>query len=87
MGEPRIPDISASPAMWDASGELEIKIDYSGGTNPIYVAWAIPGTATSVAKWKIIKLTWDGNDNPTALQHANDAPGFNYEYDERATYF
>lgn len=87
MTGPKIPDISAVGANWDPYGELEIRLDYSAGTNPIYVGWAVPGTASSVSLWKIIKLTWDGNDNPTRLQHASDAPGFIYEWDERATYF
>jgi len=87
MPEPKIPDISVAPAMWDASGELEIRIDYSGGTNPIYVGWAIPGSLAGSTVWKIIKLTWDGNDNPTRVQHASDAPSYSYEWDERATYF
>lgn len=38
-------------------------LDYDSGTNPIYIGYATSGTATSSAKWKIIKLTYDVNDN------------------------
>jgi hypothetical protein len=51
-------------------------IDYVGGTNPIYVGTAPTGTATSFGtdndaskpNWLIKKITWDGNNNPTAVQ-------------------
>lgn len=87
MAEPRTPDISSVSAVWDAAGELEIRVDYDGGTNPIYVGWAIPGSTTAEAAWKIIKLTFDGNDNPTRIEHASDAPGFSYVWDDRASLF
>ncbi len=42
---------------------LKTQIDYVGGTNPIYIGTAKPGTAVSAAGWQIKKLTYDGNDN------------------------
>lgn len=51
----------------------QLQVDYSGGTNPIYVGYAPKGLATStgtnnVSGWLIQKFTYDGNNNPTARQ-------------------
>ena len=43
-------------------------IDYDSGTNPIYIGTADAGVATSTAVWYIIKISWDANDNPTAVK-------------------
>lgn len=51
-----------------------ILLDYVGGTNPIYVGWAEPGSDPAAAVWRIIQITWDGNNNPTAVEWAA-APG------------
>ena|SRR5258708_337590 len=64
---------------------MELQIDYVGGTNPIYLAIAAPGSLTSEAKWQIKKLTFDGNNNITAIQYANGSPSFNAIYDNRAS--
>jgi hypothetical protein len=52
-------------------------IDYVGGSNPIYVGVAGMGFAQSSGtdndptkqNWLITKITWDGNNNPTSVQH------------------
>jgi YD repeat-containing protein len=61
--------------------------DYGGGTtgNPIYIGWAPPGVATSDAKWKIRKFTYDGNSQVTNIKFANGDVGFNAIWDNRAT--
>jgi hypothetical protein len=54
----------------------QILIDYVGGNNPIYVGVACQGFATSSGtdndsdkpNWLIKKITWDANNNPTAVQ-------------------
>ena len=51
-------------------------IDYVGGSNPIYIGTAPRGYATSSgvdndplqSNWLIKKITWDANNNPTAIQ-------------------
>ena len=62
-------------------------LDYAGGTSgqPIYVGWATPGVATSDAKWKIRKFTYDGNNQLTNIQFANGDVGFNAKWDDRAS--
>lgn len=64
---------------------LSLQIDYDGGTNPIYYGVAAPGTATSATFWLIKKLTFDGNNNVTAIQYAGGTPSFNAIWDNRAS--
>lgn len=60
--------------------------DYNGTTigTAIYIGWATPGVPTSAAKWKIRKLTYDLNNQVTAIQYANGDVGFNQIWDNRA---
>lgn len=60
-------------------------LDYNGGTNPIYIGVAAPGTATSDALWQIKKLTYDGNNNPTNILAANGTTEFSQVWDNRAS--
>lgn len=61
-----------------------IELDYDGGTNPIYIGKAVPGSLTSEAKWQIQKLTFDGNNNPTSILFPGTAE-FNQIWDNRAS--
>jgi hypothetical protein len=63
---------------------LLYKFDYNGGTNPVYIGVAAPGTATSTQKWLIKKLTFDGSDNVTDIQYPSGSPNFNQAWDDRA---
>jgi hypothetical protein len=74
-------DITArSQKTFTVPGNVQIKIDYLTGTNPIYIGYADKGVATSDATWFILKITWDANNNPTVIQSANNAV-----WDDRAT--
>lgn len=59
---------------------ITTKIDYSGGSNAIYIGYAPRGSATSADVWTISKLTYDGNSNPTDIQWAPEGS----IYDNRA---
>lgn len=61
------------------------EIDYNSGTNPIYIGIANPGTATSAASWQIRKLTYDANNNVTAIQWAGGSADFATAWDSRAS--
>jgi len=63
-----------------------ILIDYDGGTNPIYVGFAEAGVNSADEKWRIMKLTWDGNDNPTSVKWASGNESAVYIWDSRAGY-
>lgn len=78
------------PLQTDPLGNLQtptmtLQLDYVSGTNPVYVGSATPGSATSAASWQIRKLTFDGNNNVTAIQYAGGTPAFNQIWDNRAS--
>lgn len=54
--------------------------------NTIYVGSTKPGNIKSASKWKIQKITYDANDNPTDIQWPNGDNSFSYVWDDRATY-
>jgi len=64
---------------------LVTALDYVSGANPIYIGTAYPGNATSVAKWQIKKLTYDGNNNPTTILAASGTTEYNQIWDNRAS--
>ncbi len=67
--------LSASRVLKIPSNQQTL-IDYVGGTNAIYVGTAASGVATSFGtdndstkpNWLIQKITYDGNNNPTAIK-------------------
>jgi hypothetical protein len=61
--------------------------DYNGTTvgTPLYIGWATPGVATSMAKWKIRQFTYDGNNQILNIKYANGDVGFNAIWDNRAS--
>lgn len=67
------------------ANNMSLEIDYVGGTNPIYMGNAAPGTPTSSALWKIVKLSYDGNNNVTSILYAGGSPSFNQVWDNRAS--
>ena len=71
---------------YGGEGAFQVQIDYDGGTNPIYVGFSTPGAAGTDTTWKIMKLTWDGNDNPTEMQFADQTSAFTKAWDSRAGY-
>ena len=65
--------------------ELQQKIDYSGGSNPIYVGEAIPGTSPATARWRIKMLTYSGT-NVVISAWASGTDAFDKIWTSRATY-
>lgn len=65
---------------------LQVLIDYDGGTNAIYVGSSSPSALSSAATWRIMKLTYDGNNNVTQVQFADQVNTFTKIYDNRAGY-
>ncbi len=61
------------------------KIEWSGG-NPIYVGEAVPGTLVTEAKWRIKKITWDGDGNPTDIKWADSVKTFTKVWNSRGDY-
>jgi len=64
-------------------------IDNSGGSSgnlALYIGESDPGYASSVARWRIKKLTYDANDNVTKVEWASGNLNFDKIWDNRATY-
>lgn len=55
------------------------------GDNYLYVGYALPGTATSTARWQIRKLTYSGS-TPVLIEFANGSADFVNTWDDRASY-
>jgi hypothetical protein len=73
----------------DSEVSLRAQNDASG--NPIYIGRAKVGTPTSVTKWQIQFLTWDGNNSVTSLtwpqnENGNASSEYEFEWDERTNY-
>ena len=83
----RFSDSSVPQSIMDRFAHMEKRIEYDVSDNPIYVGYAAPGSASSAAAWFITKQTFDGNDNMTRQQMANDKPSFDQVYDDRASLF
>lgn len=66
------------------SNNLSIRIEYDGNSNPIYIGIAAPGTLDGASYWQLRKLTFDGNNNVTAIQYADGNSSFNKIWDSRS---
>lgn len=64
--------------------KLQIKLDYDGGADPIYIGRAHPEAATSELVWQIQKLTYSSG-NITAVQYAGGTPNPEHVWDNRAS--
>lgn len=62
---------------------LTQKIAYDGSNRAEYIGYAIPGTASSEAKWLIKKLTYSAA-GVTDVQFAGGAAKFDQVWDNRA---
>jgi len=65
--------------------ELQVKQDYSGGNNPIYIGEAVPGTSPATARWRIQKHTYSGTDL-VIVAWANGSKKFDKVWDDRTLY-
>lgn len=60
-------------------------ITYDASLNPIYEAWASPGTALSEAKWVACKRTYGSSGEMTRTQWAQDSNGVVGDFTNIAT--
>lgn len=68
------------------ASNLNIKLQYDGNNNPIYLGLAAPGTLTSQSLWQVRQLTFDGSNNLTGMTYAGGTPNFDKKWDDRAGY-
>ena len=62
------------------------RIEYDANKNPVYVGDVAPGVKTNEIGWRIEKLTYDANNNVTAVEWAQGSDKFIYVWEERAEY-
>ena len=70
-----------------------VKIAWTDGTNgrvPLYIGWAKPATPLGVPglaskTWRILRLTFDVDDNPTDVEWPDGSIAYAYAWDDRAT--
>jgi hypothetical protein len=68
-----------------SQGNFIVRIDYDINSNAIYQGWAVPGTATSEAKWRIVQNTYDGSNRFTGSGFPSGSPSFTFVWDNRAS--
>lgn len=74
-----------------SQGNFITRVGYDDNSNAQYQAWAMPGTADSEGKWRIIKNAYDASNRFTGSGFAQDANGnascgFAFIWDNRASY-
>jgi len=67
------------------SADVMTLVEYSGN-NPLYIGRANPGTADGTAAWQIKKLTFDANNNITAMEFADGTNDYLKIWSDRAGY-
>ena len=60
----------------------KIEYDYVLATTTEYFGWAQPGTLTSVARWKIMRITYTGTD--FVIEWCDSNQLYDNEWDDRA---
>lgn len=66
----------------------EVRLENDPDGNTLYIGKTIiPDGSTSAEIWSIIKLSYDVNNFLVRKQLPDAGQGFNYAWDERATYF
>jgi hypothetical protein len=73
----------ATPLVTAWTPSHSMMLDFSGGTNPIYVGLAVPSTATGTAAWLIRKIAYDANNNPLSILTAGGAATYTQVWDNR----
>ena len=64
---------------------LKMAQEVDGNGLPLYIGYAVPGTAQSTAKWSIMKMSYSGT-NLTKTEFADGTNEFSKEWDERTSY-
>ena len=75
----------------DSFLDEEFRGDYLSGTNLIYKGFGRPGAPVTDPVWQICKITYDGNNNITAIQWPENTSGiasndYQFIWNDRASY-
>lgn len=78
--------MAANTGIFDYSqGNYIKRVDWDASGNPIYQGWALTGTATSAATWRIVKNNYDASSQFTDSSFPNGSPAFSFVWDNRAS--
>lgn len=55
---------------YDLTPLFKVRLDYQGGTNVVYIGFAVSGSLTSEPKWIICKFIYDASSNVTQIDVA-----------------
>ncbi len=69
----------------EGSTTLQVRVDFAGGSNPVYIGWAEPGANYTHAKWRIVKIEWDGM-KLLEMQFADQISTFTKTWNSRTSY-
>jgi hypothetical protein len=78
--------VAVIPAPTSAQNAYIMRIQYDASQNPIYVGYALPGTAEAAAGWRIQKITYDANNNPTDISYPSGDENFTFKWSLRVGY-
>ena len=65
---------------------VEMRQEFNGSGQPLYVGTAKPGTTPSQGKWAIKKFLYDGSSRQIAITWADNTGHEVKVWDDRATY-
>ncbi len=69
-----------------SAADMKHRVAYNANGEPEYIGYARPNTAESAAAWQIKKLTYDANNDVTAIDFAGGNNEYDKVWDNRASY-
>ena len=67
-------------------GDYSVYIEYDANQDPVYMGEAVHGSSKLNAVWRIRKVTYDANHNPTSVLWAEGTTAFNKIWNGRGAY-
>lgn len=77
---------TGQPFKFTSDVKYTLQIERDGQGNPVYIGFTNPGVAVDATGWRICKLTFDGQNDVTAMQYADGSTEFNFVWDSRGDY-
>lgn len=81
--------MSAEQEVWPfilGGTNYQMRFDYDGNGNQIYIGWAQTGAQSSDPTWRIMQQVFNGSNQVTQIIWPNGSTGFGWIWDNRATY-
>jgi hypothetical protein len=78
--------LSDLQGIFSAGQNFSQRFDYDGNGNVEYIGYAVPGISIYSPAWKIIKLSYDGNNNVTSRLFASGSCEFAFIWNSKEGY-